>query len=245
MLTTIVTDRFGSKIGGFIGGLPSTAVVSFFFIGLVQSPQIASQATTVFPLVYGFTGIFLIIYAILARRGFTIALIGSLATWFILSLLIVILDFENFTLSLIGYAIILLLSYFILEKYLRLPSAEKVKIHFTKSQIILRTLFGGSMVAFAVFVSKGGGPIFGGIFSAFPAVFISTLIISYKSRGLEFSRLMTKPLMITGMITIVVYGIAVRYLYLYIGLILGTIFSFLISMISAYFTYRFIQKKLK
>ena len=33
LLTTLLADRFGSKLGGFIGGLPSTAAVSFFFIG--------------------------------------------------------------------------------------------------------------------------------------------------------------------------------------------------------------------
>lgn len=52
LLTTFLADRFGSKIGGFIGGLPSTAAVSFFFIGLTQSTEIAALATTVFPLSY-------------------------------------------------------------------------------------------------------------------------------------------------------------------------------------------------
>jgi len=146
--------------------------------------------------------------------------------------------------SLIGYIFILVFSYFILEKSLHLPSFEKAKIHYSLLQIILRGLFGGFMIAFAVLMSKVGGPVFGGIFAAFPAVFISTLIVSYKSRGLEFSRSMTKPLLVTGMITVVVYGIAVRYLYVSIGLILGTILSFIIAMISAYFTFQFIQKKL-
>lgn len=243
-LTTVAADRFGSKIGGFIGGLPSTAVVAFFFIGLVQSPEIASQATTVFPLILGFTGLFLVSFAVFAKRNFAVGLIGALVLWLILSSLTVIYLFDNFAYSIMGYFIILAFSYFVFEKYLHLPSAEKGKIHYSKLQIAARCLFGGLMIAFAVFMSKVGGPIWGGIFAAFPAVFISTLIISYKSQGLDFSRTMTKPLFITGMITIFVYVIAVRYFYLSMGLILGTIFSFLISMMSAYVTYQFIQKKL-
>jgi hypothetical protein len=58
-LTTIAAERFGSKVGVLIGGLPSTAVVSFFFVGFSQTPAVASQATTVFPLAYGFTGRFI------------------------------------------------------------------------------------------------------------------------------------------------------------------------------------------
>jgi hypothetical protein len=38
-LTTIVADRFGSKLGGWIGGLPSTIVVTLFFAGDYQDPS--------------------------------------------------------------------------------------------------------------------------------------------------------------------------------------------------------------
>jgi len=244
VLATVAADRFGSKIGGFIVGLPSTIVVTFFFIGLAQSPEIASQSTTVFPLIYSFTALFLVSFAVIGKRNFNVGLIEALVLWLILSSLAVIYKFDNFAFSIGCYLIILIFSYWVLEKYLHLPSTEKAKIHYSKFQIIARGLFGGSIIAFAVFMSKVAGPIFGGIFAAFPAVFISTLIISYKSRGLEFSRTMTKPMLMTGMINVFVYAIAVRYSYLYFGLVLGTIFSFLISMISAYFTYQFILKKL-
>ncbi len=244
IITTAVADRFGSKIGGFIGGLPSTVVVAFLFIGLAQSPEIASQATTVFPLIIGFTGLFLTSFAVIGKRSFAAGLSGALILWLSLSSLTVIFKVENFAFSIIGYLVSLVVSYLVLEKYLFLPSADRGRIYYSKLQIAARGLFGGLMIAFAVFMSKVGGPIFGGIFAAFPAVFISTLFISYRSRGLGFSRAMTKPMLITGMVTIGVYGIAVRYLYLTSGIILGTLFSYLISMVSAFFAYQFIQKKL-
>jgi hypothetical protein len=37
-LTTIAAERFGSKVGGFIGGLPSAAVVSFFSLDYLRHP---------------------------------------------------------------------------------------------------------------------------------------------------------------------------------------------------------------
>jgi hypothetical protein len=249
-ITTVAADRFGSKVGGFIGGLPSTAVISFFFIGLVQTPQLAAKAARIFPLSYGFSGLFLVVYAFLAKKGLIFGITGSLIAWFTLSGLTVLFNVENYLLILLAYILTLLFSFFLLEYRLKIPSIEKRKISYSKLQIVLRALFGGSMISFAVFMSRIGGPTIGGIFSGFPAMcfpamFISTLIISYRSQGLDFSRSMTKPLMITGMITIVMYGIAVSFTYPHYGLLVGTTVSFFISMISAYLTFRFILKKLK
>jgi uncharacterized membrane protein (GlpM family) len=243
-LTTVAAERFGSKVGGFIGGLPSTAVVAFFFIGLTQTPEVASQATTVFPLVYGFTGLFLVLYATLAPKGLRIALLGSLFVWFILSALVVVLDVKNFAVSLVAYGFILVASIYVLERKLKLAAAPKAEIHYLAGQIVWRAAFSGFIIAFVVFISKIAGPIFGGIFSAFPAVFISTLIIAHQSRGMEFSRAMTKPLLVTGMITIVIYSLGVRYCYPGLGLVLGTLAAYAAAIFSAYFTAIFIQRKL-
>ena len=62
-LTVLAGIRFGSKTGGFIGGLPSTALLSFFFIGITQSPEVASSVTTVFPIAIAISGLFLVVFA--------------------------------------------------------------------------------------------------------------------------------------------------------------------------------------
>lgn len=236
-MTSITAELFGSKIGGYIGGLPSTAVVSFFFIGLTQSPQTAAQATEVFPLAYSITGLFLVCYAVFSRRGIVFALSGSISIWLLFSALIILFDLDNFLISLIAYVLIFIISYYLLEKRLKIPFTGRIKTKYKALQILARAMSGGTIVAFAVLMSKVGGPIFGGIFSAFPAVFISILIITYKSRGMNFSISMTKPLMKSGMLTVVAYGISVRYLYPSLGLILGTFGAYLISLMIALFLY--------
>lgn len=241
-LTSIAAERFGSKIGGLIGGLPSTVIVSFFFIGLTQSPQTASLATNVFPLAYSVTGLFLVFYALFSRKGFLVSFICSLLIWFSLSALIILFDINNFLISLLAYALVFSISYYILEKKLKIPSTGRVKMNYSALQVLGRAVFSGMMIAFAVFMSRIGGPIFGGIFSAFPAVFISILIISYKSRGMDFSRAMTKPLMTTGMLSIVAYGTAVRFLYPGFGLIAGTLGAYILSLVGAYISYVLFQK---
>src|SRR5713101_528617 len=82
---TFAARKFHSGIGGLIGGLPAISSVSFFFIGLNQSPDVASETTAVFPLGLAFTFLFLLVYAVLADQGFKIAISTSLVAWFILS----------------------------------------------------------------------------------------------------------------------------------------------------------------
>ena len=242
--TVIAGLRFGSKIGGFIGGLPSTALLSFFFIGYTQSPEMASAATAVFPVALSISGLFLAVYASLVRRGFIPALIAGLCFWFLLSTGIFFLRLENFLSVLLIYAAITLAAYIILEKYLKIRSVSQERRGNPEKYLIVRSLFGGAIVMLTVLVAKTVGPFTGGIFAAFPAMFISTLTISYKVNGIEFSRALTKPLMVTGMITITVYAIAIRYLYLSTGIYLGTVLGILISSFSAYITFRLILPRL-
>ena len=243
-LTVLAGIRFGSKVGGFIGGLPSTALLSFFFIGFTQSPEIASSATTIFPVAIAITGLFLVVYASIVRRGFILALFISLCIWFLLSGLVIFFHFQNFRLNLIIYALVMLLEYILMEKFLMIKAVISDKENHSEKHLVLRSVFGGLVVMITVMIAKTGGPLMGGIFAAFPVMIISILTISYKSQGLEFSRAMTKPLMLTGMITIVVYTVALRYLYLYTGLYIGTFLSLCVSGVSALLTYRFILPRL-
>ena len=77
----------------------------------------------------------------------------------------------------------------------------------------MRGVGAGSLVLLSVVLSQIGGPVLGGIAAAFPAVFTSTLVILNRSRGTEFSRAVTKPLVLSGILTIIPFCVAVRYLY--------------------------------
>lgn len=155
-----------------------------------------------------------------------------------------ILKFENFIVSVCLYILFFIFAVYVLEYVLKLPSIGKGDLKYSSFHYILHAVFGGIIVALAVFLSRIGGPVFGGIFSAFPAVFISVLVVNYRSRGMEFSRAMTKPLLVTGMISIFMYGLGVRYFYPSLGLWWGTLAAYLFSMIGAFMSYLLIQKKL-
>src|SRR6266851_5465623 len=96
---TLIAERYGSALGGLVGGLPAISIVSFLFIGLNQGPQSASQATIVFPLALSFTMTFLLVYAVLSKRGFPEAFLSALIVWVSLSAITALFSLRNLLFS--------------------------------------------------------------------------------------------------------------------------------------------------
>jgi hypothetical protein len=240
-LTTLSAERFGNLVGGLIGGIPSTVVIALLFIGYSQSPQVAAKATTVMPLAQGLNGLFILTFMLLIRRGLWSGILGALLVWFIQSTLLFLLDFHAFWISLLGWLLLLFFCYAVLEKWLKIPSRGKLGIYCPTSQFIWRALFGGAVIALAVFMGKLGGPGLGGIFGSFSAMFLSTLVITYCSGGVEFCRSVGKSLLFSGLVNVPLYEIAVRFLYPTIGLGPGTIIALVFSLGTGYLTFRFMK----
>ena len=242
--TTIVAERFGSKIGGLIGGLPSTSALALFFIGFSQSAHAASLSAIIVPIMMGINGVFLLTYAVLAKkRGFSLSFLTALLVWFSLATVIILLNVHNILIAIALYLPLAIFVYYVLEVRLKLKSLVRIKIKYTEMGILIRALFAGAVIAFAVLMGRYGGPVFGGVFSGFPAVFISTLVITNRTGGIEFSRSITKPLAVSGLITSVAYSIAVSQLYPVIGIWYGSVVAYLICVPFAYATYLFIKAK--
>jgi hypothetical protein len=243
-LSTVAADRYGSKMGGLIGGLPSTAVISLLFIGFTQTPLVASAATIAMPLAQGLNGLFIIAYLLFVRRGLVTGLSSALLVWFILASILMAVRIQSFWVSVAGWVLLVSTCYLVVEKYVKIPSQTKPRVSHTSSQIACRALFGGAVIVFAVSVGKLGGPIYGGIFATFPAMFLSTLIITYRTGGVEFSRAVAKALMVSGLINVSLYAIVVRYLYVWSGLVYGTAIALVFSCGTGYLTYLFIKTRL-
>jgi hypothetical protein len=67
-ISSVAAERLGTKVGGLIGGLPSTIVVTLLFIGLTQTAERAAESAIVVPLVMGVNGIFVTVFISLSRR---------------------------------------------------------------------------------------------------------------------------------------------------------------------------------
>jgi uncharacterized membrane protein (GlpM family) len=242
-VSTLAAEKYGSLVGGLVAGLPSTVVVALLFIGLSQSPLAASAATTLIPLTQGINGIFLVAYLILVRKGLEASLLGAMAVWAVQAALLLVIGLKSFLISLAGWLLLAAGCILIVEKAMNIPSRKGIKIRHTTSQIILRALFGGTVIAFAVFMAKAGGPSFGGVFSTFPAMFLSTIIITYRAGGADFSRAVAKSLLISGEVNIVLYAVLARFLYKAWGLALGTSVALAVCLGSGYLLFLYLKSR--
>ena len=242
---TVLADKFGSKVGGLVAGLPSTVMFGLFFLAWTQNNHAAVQATTIIPIIGGINCLFLVSYIFLIKtKKIWTSLLASLSLWGLLSFGLILLKFDNYFFSIVGYILSLILSYYLLEYVLRVQSLSGKKQKYTRSIILMRGLISGFIIAFSVYIGKVGGPILGGMFSMFPAMFISTILITYFSQGPLFSAATMKSSMLSG-ISIVIYSVLVRYTYTSMGILWGTLVSLVGSFLSGFVMYKFVVTKLK
>jgi hypothetical protein len=243
-LTTLSAERFGSKVGGLIGGLPSTVVIALLFIGFTQSPLVAAEATTVMPLAQGLNGLFILAFILLIPRGLKLALPVSLLVWFSLAVGLYLWNLQSFLISIIGWLILLIFCYIVVERWMKIASRGKQEYTYPASQLIWRAIFGGAVISLAVLMGKVGGPLLGGIFGSFPAMFLSTLVITSHIGGATNARPVGKSLLVSGLINVPLYEIMVRYLYPSVGLVLGTTIAVILSLGTGYLTFLFMKSRL-
>ncbi len=240
---TVIAERFGSKIGGFIGGLPSTIVVSLLFIGLTQSSTDASRAAVMIPLIMGVNGFFILVYLALVHHGLVKAILSALAFWFFVIWLIILVGVEDFWISLIVWISSLGICLFVTERIMNIPHKGGIRVPYTPYQIITRGLVSGFIISMAVLITRLTGPVIGGIFANFPVIFMSTLFITHQTGGAEFSRAVAKTLMLSAMISVGVYSFTVHFAYQFLGLLPGTLLAIAVSASTAYVTYQFVRRR--
>jgi Protein of unknown function (DUF3147) len=241
-LVTILAEKYGTKIGGLVAGLPSTILISLFFIAWTQSTRIAVDATTIVPIIGGVNCLFIVAYIVLLKINFWLALIGAFLVWFLLSFGLVFLGFDSFIIALIIYVCLVVICHNMVEKILKVKSMPGNKMSYTSTIIVVRAVFSGLVIVVAVVVTKVGGPLLGGMFVMFPALFVSMIFVTYFTQGEVFSAAVMKS-SILGAISVVIYGMMVRYTYIPFGLIGGTALSIIISFASSYFIHRYMAKR--
>lgn len=84
------------------------------------------------------------------------------------------------------------------------------------------------MIVSIILLSMYCNPYFIGIFSTFPTLLISTLIILTLNQGKEFAQAISKVLILSST-NVVIYSISVYYIYPSLGITIGTIVSYIIS----------------
>ena len=202
-------------------------MVAFAAIAYTEGTSFASEAALVVPAELGINVLFLFVFGLLVRRSMVIAFIGTFAVWTVLSLVLVFGQIDNIFFSLMIYVICAVISFGILEKKMKVPSMGKVVIHYTLRKMVFRGVLAGVVIALAVVLSQVGSVI-SGIFSVFPAILSSTMLISVREHGPDFAAGMAKTMML-GLSSVATYATVIHILYPVYGVVVGSAVAYLIS----------------
>lgn len=226
---TLFAEKAGSKIGGMIANLPSNILVALLFVALVQTPQFAAQSALTVPLGLAIDNIFLFVFVIFLEYGLPQAIIGSLASWFAFAFLAGEMKIASLLAGLLLYVVTASGFFLIMEHKFKFHAVRQIKKKYTPKQMLARFFFAGSVVATTVSLSTFAGTFWTGMFSIFPAVFLSTMTILAINQGRAFAQSLGKIMMISSS-NVVIYGMAVHLTYPVFGTITGTIISYIAAL---------------
>jgi hypothetical protein len=231
---TVAAERLGTEIGGILSGLPTTAPISLLFIGWNQGVVAAAQSSVMVPAVMGLNATFLMAYAILLPKGKISATLSAIAVWAVLAGILMLSGLSDITVSTSIFLFLAFLSFLVMEYGLKVQSQKIRALKHSFKQLLSRGLIGGGIVAFAVYVAKIGGTLLGGLFSTFPATYLSIIVIFSREYNSIIGKAMAKS-MVVGSTAICVFGIVVnlylRVLGLGLGILLGYVCSILVLTI--------------
>jgi uncharacterized membrane protein (GlpM family) len=238
-LLSILAEKANKNISGIIAMFPSTVVLGFFFLGITTSAKKVSAIipATLIPLgIIVLSSVIYIHLALLCTKYFvsklkqiTITLISSSMVWFLITAPFAAFRFNNLTIGILGYLILMLTAYNILKR--KTNASFQTKFNYSKVQIFFRASFMGTIITLVVLLAKTlKNPFWGGIFTMYPAATFAILIVLhfyYQPKEL-FSFFRNAPI---GSLSIFAYCLSVMILFPVYGVIIGTILAYLISFL--------------
>jgi uncharacterized membrane protein (GlpM family) len=245
-LQTVTAERVSRNIAGIVLAIPTTYAIALFFMGWALSPEEVAAVVPVTPISIGLSALFVPVYIFVARHTFPqiLSLLASVTVaslfWLFLAIPLVIYQFSNLLLSLVGFIALAFLSTVFIAMQMEKDHAP-TDVAYTTSQKILRGVFAGSLISFAVYLSKILSPFWGGIFSAFPAAWSSGLLILHYYYDASFLA-RTYYMAPIGSSSLVVYGLIVMATYPTSGIFLGTVYAYLVSGVYVWGMVKVIQK---
>ena len=226
VISTYIAERVSGKLGGLIVGLPSTAVISLLFVGLTQGVSAAVTASAIVPYSSGFYCFFFVIFLLLTKKGFKIGLTSSLIVWCIFAFLTSKFPPHNLLESVIVWFVFVTSTIWWAVKKIHIDH-KLIPKTIMGGPLWLKAVITGTVIGAIVVISKLAGPEWGGILATFPALTVSTILITVKSGGVEFARLIAKNVLISTTTTISIFAIFCYFLYPITGIIAGTILSYI------------------
>lgn len=245
VLMTRVSERFGSKIGGLLVGLPSTSLIGYIFIAWTQSASVAAHGSIISPISIPASALFVAAFVLFYPRfRGPVSYVLAILVWVISTIPFLIFKIDTIVLSLFVGVCYLLAAIILVRKF---PDQKIKSIPITSATLLARGIICGGIIGLSVVLSKLLGPLWGGLMAGFPALFSSTIIILLRAHGISFASSVAKR-MPYGNGTSLVFVLGFYFLVPRLGMLWGTSVAYGLSVVTAailYFVVFPYQQKLK
>ena len=240
ILVTVAIEKFGGIIGGVLGTIPSTIIPAAAGVYSIDGTESLRDSMSMVPIGMLMNGIFLSVwiyfphYIKQEKLKLISTTIFALAVWLalaIFSLKVVelspIQDLGNFIIGLIGFILLVLFSVLLNLNSIAAPKGEnKVPLLILGCRGIAAAL----AIGFCLILAKQGLPLVAGLVSAFPAIFLTSMVALWLSQGSKVPQGAAAPMMLGGA-SVSVYALVSMYTIPEYGIVLGSIITWFSSVI--------------
>ena len=234
ILVTVAIEKFGGFIGGVLGTVPSTIIPAAAGVYALEGDDSLTASMSVVPIGMLINGVFLGVWIILPkyiasdRLKLPITVVSSLLTWAILALLGLIIAREvtdgtvsEVTLGMIGLVLLAILAImFNLSNRAAPKGLNKVPIII----LSIRGIAAGLAIAACLVLAEIGLPFVAGLASAFPAIFLTSMVALWLSQGPQVPQGAAAPMMLGGA-SVSVYALLAMWSLPSFGIFIGSIIA--------------------
>lgn len=244
---SLVAEKVPDKYAGIVLSLPSTVVVSFFFLSFFFTP---SKIPVIVPSVIVSLGgmlVLIVSYLYLSKlklpktTSIVVSALGSVVIWIAFSVPVALFQFSNFPLSIIVYITLGSAAHCLISMGNKCNN-ESPRLIYSPSQKIFRACFAGVFITSSVIFSKLVGIFWGGILSVFPAAFVSTMLIYHWHYDSDFLFNIAKSIPL-GSLILLTFVISSKYTFPSNGTYVGVLLSYCLSIMSLAVIYILIWNK--
>ena len=239
ILVTLAIERFGGLVGGVLGTIPSTIIPAAAGVYHIDGKEGLLSSMSIVPLAMMVNGLFLSVWIILPKyvsnkkTPLLLTTIASLLTWAFFAYIAlsiadysVSIDISPAMLGILGLVCLILVSVFFNIKTRPSPRGDnKVPILI----LSIRGVAAAIAIGTALILAQIGQPLVAGLASAFPAIFLTSMVALWISQGVTVPQGAAAPMMLGGA-SVAVYALVVMWSIPGYGILLGSVIAWVLSV---------------
>lgn len=240
---TVAIERWGGRLGGLVGTMPSTIVPAAVGMAAAGDPVAFNEAMWVVPVGMFLNTAFLYAWRVVPpwlpawRLGPRLALMLalSLSVWLALAGLVAAgtswMRDAHVPLVGVGLGFTVAIAVFGLLASSQPRPAPRGHRKVSPTVLVARGLLAATAIGTAVWLSSRGDGVIAGVASVFPAIFITTMVALWLSQGEAVQAGAVGPMMLGGT-SVAAYALLATWLLPSLGLALGSLLTWILSVVA-------------